>query len=503
MSTEKTAGVPTGTPDRTALIGLLLVAFSVRAVTLLFPSIHWPDEIYQVLEHAHRWVFGYGITSWDWQYGIRSAVPPALFTPFLWLARELGLGPGFYLPLVGAALCAWSVVVVWAAFRMAGGGNRGVVAAAPAALWGEMVLFAPHPLMDTLAAPLLVLGLLGLTREGGRARLWTGVCFGAVFCLRPALAPAMLAATVLCVGRDARGWALLAAGGLLAIVPYGLADLAVGRPPLAAVLQYASLGVGFVGDTLAGGAGSNPAQPRHLLFTMLLLHWGSVLPVLVLLIAAGARGNLVWVVTALAIFLTYSLLPQREYRYVYPALTCLMIPMGVGLARIVETLAQLRVMEGGAVARLAVMVFALCSLLAARGPGMADEWRHGSVGLEALAEVRETPKLCGLGLAPEVSVSFLGGYTVLHRNVPIYDGVEDLAGRSAYYDSILTARPRGDLPPSYALVSCRDGGYADWGGSTASICHYHRPGGCAAPDADGPAPMIRPDPVSGQDQTGP
>ena len=42
------------------------------------------------------------------------------------------------------------------------------------------------------------------------------------------------------------------------------------------------------------------------------------------------------------------------------------------------------------------------------------EWRHGSVGLEALAEVRERPKLCGLGLAPGVDVSFLGGYTVLH-----------------------------------------------------------------------------------------
>ncbi len=484
-------------PGTVALAGLLLAAWAIRlAVSLPLPSIHWPDQIYQILEHAHRWVFGYGVTSWDWDYGIRSVVPPALFTPFLWLARELGLGPGFYMPLIRAVICAWSLVIVWAAFRMGDGWRRGVVVAAPAALWCEMLLFAPHPLMDSLAAPLLVLGLYQLTRRGGPAPLWAGLCLGAAFCLRPALGPAMAAAALLAIGRDARGWGLLVAGGVIALVPYGLADLSVGRPPLAAVFEYARLGAGFIG-TWAGGALSGApsaagTQPWHALVDMLVLHWGSALPFLVLLIAAGARGNRVWLAAALVVFATYSLIPQREYRYVYPALACLMIPMGMGLQRIAAAVDGMKLLPEGTAPRVGVLVLAFCSLLAARLPGMADEWRHGSVGLAALADVREGPALCGLGLAPEVQMTFLGGYTVLHRHVPVYDEVTDLARHSAYYSDILTASPRADLPASYRKVSCRDGGYADWRNATASICHYRRPGTCRPPDADGPRPAIPP-----------
>jgi hypothetical protein len=483
-----------------ALFALLLTAWALRlAVALPFPSIHWPDEIYQVLEHAHRWVFGYGIQSWDWSYGIRSVVPPALFTPFFWLARELGLGPGFYMPLIRAALCAWSLVIVWTAFRIGDSWQRGLVIAAPAALWCEMLLFAPHPLLDSLAAPLLVLGIYQLTRDGVRHLLWAGLCLGVAFCLRPALAPAMVLAALLTIRRDLNDWSRLIAGGVIALALYGLADLSVGRPPLAAVLEYARLGASFIG-TWAGNAlsresaaaASAGSQPWHVLIDVLMLHWGSALPFLLLLIIAGARGNRVWLVAALAVFATYSLIPQREYRYVYPALACLMIPMGVGLQRVVDAVERLDLAPAGTAPRLAVLVLAFCSLLAARAPGMADEWRHGSVGLAALTDVGKGPALCGLGLSPDVQVTFLGGYTVLHRNVPIYDGVKDLARHAAYYSDILTARPRSDLPKSYTLVSCRNGGYADWSNATSSICHYRRSGTCVAPDATGPTPIIPP-----------
>ena len=467
---------------------LLLVAWLLRvAVALVAPSIYWPDEIYQVLEHGHRIVFGYGIQTWDWAYGLRSIVPPALFTPLFFLARDLGLGPEIYMPGIGMVLCAYSLIIVWVAFRMVDDWRRGLLIAAPAAVWCEMVLFAPHPLMDTLAAPAVVLGLYLLQKHIPRAVPWAGAAFGVAVCLRPALAPAMAIGAALILRGNMRGWMRLVIGALTTIIPYGLADLIVGRAAFSTLFQYIMAGarVATTND-VAIAPGEIPsaeilAQPWHYLFDVLLVHWGNLLPALFLLIIAGARGNRVWIVVAVAIFATYSFVPQREYRYVYPALACLMIPLGFGLQRAVDMLARSGSAPPGIFARIAVAALLTCSLLTAVGPGMRDEWLHGTVGMEALEEVRQNPALCGLALTPDVPFIFLGGYTSLHRNVPILDQLADPTSRSAEYSDLLTGSPRGDMPPSYTLQKCHEGTHADWGTAPTSICHYRRPGPCSPP----------------------
>ena len=60
---------------------------------LIPPNFFHPDEIYQSLEVAHKFVYGYGIISWEWQvnsftingqsYGpIRSLITPLIFAMF-------------------------------------------------------------------------------------------------------------------------------------------------------------------------------------------------------------------------------------------------------------------------------------------------------------------------------------------------------------------------------------------------------------------------------------
>jgi phosphatidylinositol glycan class B len=45
-----------------------LLALAFRSLTLLFPQTNFqPDEFYQVLEPAHRHVFGYGYLTWEWR----------------------------------------------------------------------------------------------------------------------------------------------------------------------------------------------------------------------------------------------------------------------------------------------------------------------------------------------------------------------------------------------------------------------------------------------------
>jgi len=41
-------------------------------------GVHWPDEIYQTLEPAHRAAFGYGLLAWEFLEGARSWALPGL-----------------------------------------------------------------------------------------------------------------------------------------------------------------------------------------------------------------------------------------------------------------------------------------------------------------------------------------------------------------------------------------------------------------------------------------
>lgn len=60
----------------------LLVAVHVLAALAASRTFFQPDEYWQSLEIAHRWVFGYGYRTWEWTAApIRSAVYPATLVP--------------------------------------------------------------------------------------------------------------------------------------------------------------------------------------------------------------------------------------------------------------------------------------------------------------------------------------------------------------------------------------------------------------------------------------
>lgn len=57
----------------------LINAFSIR-------TYFQPDEFYQALEPAHKLVFGYGYTTWEWTAGLRSLLHPLLYAAGYYLA---------------------------------------------------------------------------------------------------------------------------------------------------------------------------------------------------------------------------------------------------------------------------------------------------------------------------------------------------------------------------------------------------------------------------------
>ncbi len=58
------------------VIALAFIGLIVRVlVAFVSDNIYHPDEVFQVLEQAHRLVFGYGIVPWEYRFGTRSWMP--------------------------------------------------------------------------------------------------------------------------------------------------------------------------------------------------------------------------------------------------------------------------------------------------------------------------------------------------------------------------------------------------------------------------------------------
>src|ERR1700694_3675293 len=77
--------------DRTLLILLAVALLVGLAAIVAFPSLHHPDENFQLFEQAHRIAFGYGVVPWEFRDGIRSPVLPYVLATLFWLG-ERGAG---------------------------------------------------------------------------------------------------------------------------------------------------------------------------------------------------------------------------------------------------------------------------------------------------------------------------------------------------------------------------------------------------------------------------
>ena len=109
-----------------ALVGaaIVVVAFALRAATLARPSIHHPDEIYQYLEAAHRYLFGYGVIPWEYRVGMRSWLLPLLLSGPMALGNLLAPGGTLYLLLPRLAMVAASTTIVASAWVLGSRASR-------------------------------------------------------------------------------------------------------------------------------------------------------------------------------------------------------------------------------------------------------------------------------------------------------------------------------------------------------------------------------------------
>jgi phosphatidylinositol glycan class B len=472
-------------PDRTLLV-LLALALLVRlAAIVAFPSLHHPDENFQLFEQAHRIAFGYGVVPWEFRDGIRSPVLPYILAGLFWLGERVLGGPEGYLLLARAALALTSLLGVAAVYRAARrtSATHAVMVGLVAATWFELVYFAGRPLTEAVATTVLLVALslacLPPERLGFRRLAAIGFCLGLALMLRIHLAPGLLVVAVWSGGLDLRGrWYPLALGGLFPLLVFGAADWLFWGAP------FSSYAAALRVDLIDGKASSYGVEGPGYYLSQLADIWAGVLPAMAALILLRLRASALWIAVALVIIASHMAIPHKEYRFVFPAFACLALVAAMGSADLIE---RMRALAGPGQARRALVAVGAAlwvgtSATLAFAPGFKDEWFEAGDLIQAAFKLAHQPDLCGV-LFYDHDWASTGGYAHLHRNVPVFalENDHDAAQQatSAFNAIVLTRASLDDFAPQFTLQECSgDEGDDD-------VCIMKREGTCTpAPDLE-------------------
>ena len=461
------------TPTRAhlLLLGILLIGLILRVgAAVRLPSIHWPDEIFQAQEPAHRLAYGYGIMTWEWRRGARSWVFPTFLAGVMRATAWMGAGSKGYEWGIAAVLSLISLTIIWFAFawnRRASGIEAAIIGAGACAIWYELVFFASKAFTEVLGAHLLLPGLyLGVYGEelSEKKRMFlAGIFCGLATSLRIQLAPAVVFAAVwFCYPNWRKRTLPVAAGLVLPVLAFGMVDMMTWSYPFQSYFRILWI---------------NMVEGRSKLYGVTPWYWyllvlSERLGPMVFLAVLGIRRSpfLGWL--ALIMLLTHSVFAHKEVRFLYPLAPIVITLAALGVAEITPVfnmgrklpLTSTTVVAGG---------LAFCALSSALLVPHFD-WSLRSGSLIAFDHLSQDSTLCGVGVY-KTEWWETAGYAHLHRNVPILilSRESELERESGSFNAIVSS---GSLPgklDDFALAGC-------WNG----LCLYHRAGPCTAPQKD-------------------
>lgn len=444
------------------LLALLLLALLLRiGLALAWPTLDWPDEIFQTTEPAHRLAFGNGVVTWEWRDGLRNWALPGFFAAVMRLTAWMAAGSAGYLRAITVLLAALSLTVVWVAFRWGArlfGAMAGIAAAATCALWYDLVYYGPKPLYEVIAAHLLVASLyLGYWSDHSSrpARLLAcGILLGVAVGLRVQLAPAVLVALVfICYRLPRRQRTPLLLGGALTFLAFGLLDAVTWSHPFVSYYGLAQV------NLVAGKAAHYGVAPWDWYLGQLLPRVGWLLPFSVL----GTRRSPMLAAVAGAVLATHSVIAHKEYRYVYPAVVLIVFLGALGVAEAVAW-CQRRSQRAGVAIAIAVISVALVSYYTWSTTHMASKYNGA---LPAFAHLSRDSSVCGVGLRGHWHAS--GGYTYLHRDVALVPvTTANDAALSPAFNVLVTTDTLPAHPAGFQFDRCY-----------GQACIYRRAGPCA------------------------
>ena len=445
-----------------ATSALLLLAVATRIWTAVWDQgLVWPDEIYQTLEQAHRFAFGRGIIPWEFRDGARSWVYPGMIGLVWKAAAALGVKSGLGLvQLAKLIMGALSVGGVWAGMRLArklGGERAELVAALFGALCPLLVIFGSRCSTEAASAPLVVFAALLLEVTPLRRRAaFAGALMACTVLFR--YQNGLLAAGFFVLLCARRRWthALSYLGGALLVASLGGGvDWVTWGSPFRPLVVYVKFNVIDKGAE-RWGTSPFPFFSEHLAtsiglsYSLMLLGFG---------VAVRKARGLVLVV--LVFVLVHSAIPHKELRFITP-----IVPLGLSLAAVGLT----QLFDG--LRRGSRPTYALCLVCGAqmawqlKAPTLGDlgygtdsqvVWHANEDYYRATIAAAAAPDLCGISYVDNAR-AWTGGYTYLHRAVPVFFDTEPRNLAAANY---LVGGHEEKLPPAWHALDAY-GEYTLW-----------------------------------------
>jgi hypothetical protein len=448
---EALAGGSAGALSQVVLFVSLAAGAALRLwLALSDDGVHWPDEIYQTLEPAHRAAFGYGLLAWEFLEGARSWTLPGLIAGVLKLTQVVGLdSPRAYLTIVRILFCGVGVATSVVIYRFArSSGASGLAASCGSACFSLMsiaIYFAPRAMSETAAALAVASGFaLCLPSNASRAQLWLGASLlglAVLFRLQCAVFCVGLLLVLLVRGARRSFAEALVVFGLWAYL-FGLIDRLTWGHWFHSAIAYLRFNV-FQGGSVRFGRA--PAG----YFTLALLH---TMGPLWLVIAASSilavrRARALFGIV-LVFFIPHWLSPHKELRFLAPLIPLWCVLAAVGLQVLMD--AKARWIRVGAPA--------LALAAAAYSAATFRQLTYAKFGLSQipvlsaldaggpenrlLIAAHDAAGLCGLKVMSQ-QLDYLGGFSYLHRPVPLY-GPAGPPEESRHFNYVIAAR--GTVP---------------------------------------------------------
>lgn len=169
---------------------IAIVGLVIRLVLALnFDTIYHPDEIFQYVEQAHRWEFGYGNIPWEYRHGIRSWILPGFIAGLLRLLRTFHIeDPNVYISVIKTIFCVFSISIIYSTYiitRNTASEKAARLASTIACFWHELVFFASKAMPEIISTYLIAIAIACLvTKPQLKNSILFGIACGLITVLR-------------------------------------------------------------------------------------------------------------------------------------------------------------------------------------------------------------------------------------------------------------------------------------------------------------------------------
>ncbi len=308
---------------------IAIIGLAIRLILALnFDTIYHPDEIFQYVEQAHRWEFGYGNIPWEYRYGVRSWILPGFITGLLHLLRILHIeDPNIYVPAIKIVFCIFSISIIYSVYiitRNIASEKAARLASVIACFWYELIFFASKAMPEVLSTYLVAVAIACLvTKPQTRNSILFGISCGLVTILRYQYLPIVIVLFVLAAFKWSKKQILLISMiVIIAVIGAGYVDY------LTWGSFFASYYNNYLYNSIYKVSEIFGIEPFSYYFT------GGASIVTVVSYFLISRNNKPWIIfiSILSIIIPHSLTAHKEFRFIFAVVPLCIILVSIVLA---------------------------------------------------------------------------------------------------------------------------------------------------------------------------